>query len=471
MRAKFRLILVDEFQDVDPAQFELLRLLAPPESRPRLVVVGDPDQSIYGFRGTVPRLLSVDFAAVYGGETRAPRRVPALLAGGARRRRAAARGDAARPRPARCCDARDLEPAPPAVVVARESDAVDEAFFCAREIKRLLATSPTLRLGDFAILLRSTTALGAPFEEALRALGLPLRGPGLGRRPRATRWSASWSATSSRCAGPTTRTHSRRRWPRAWAGSAARTLSRLRAHAYERGRPLTPRRCAGSCTSLAARDPQRYPLPWGGDAADRGAARRPTYFEFLTEDELDSLHARDGRAPAPAAAARERLPLAASRTRSSSRTARIGAPARSRAAAGAAGRGDRRPARARSRASRRSRTCSRAPARRASRCWPTSPGSLEALLAAAADDTEAAPARTRRGPGHDRAPGQGPRVRGRLLRRLRARAVSRWRRARIRCSTPTTAPGSSASRSASCRRGRPTRTATSPRRRASPTSR
>jgi len=70
LRAQFRLILVDEFQDVDPAQFELLQLVAPPEARPRLVVVGDPDQSIYGFRGTVPRLLSRDFAATYGGATR-----------------------------------------------------------------------------------------------------------------------------------------------------------------------------------------------------------------------------------------------------------------------------------------------------------------------------------------------------------------------------------------------------------------
>jgi len=69
LRERFRLILVDEFQDVDPAQFELLQLLAPPASRPRLVVVGDPDQSIYGFRGTVPRLLSDDFTAAYGGAT------------------------------------------------------------------------------------------------------------------------------------------------------------------------------------------------------------------------------------------------------------------------------------------------------------------------------------------------------------------------------------------------------------------
>src|SRR5207248_9945764 len=69
MQAKFRLVLVAEFQDVDPAQFELLRLIAPPESTPRLVVVGDPDQSIYGFRGTVPRVLSHDFANTYRAAT------------------------------------------------------------------------------------------------------------------------------------------------------------------------------------------------------------------------------------------------------------------------------------------------------------------------------------------------------------------------------------------------------------------
>ena len=36
LREKFELVLVDEFQDVDPAQFELLRLVAPPERGPRL---------------------------------------------------------------------------------------------------------------------------------------------------------------------------------------------------------------------------------------------------------------------------------------------------------------------------------------------------------------------------------------------------------------------------------------------------
>ncbi len=125
MRSKFRLVLVDEFQDVDPAQFALLRMLAPPESRPRLVVVGDPDQSIYGFRGTVPRLLSVDFASVYGGETVTLdecRRCAQDVLDAGERLLAATQGPRA---PRRLREARDMQPAPPAVVVARESDAID----------------------------------------------------------------------------------------------------------------------------------------------------------------------------------------------------------------------------------------------------------------------------------------------------------------------------------------------------------
>jgi superfamily I DNA/RNA helicase/RecB family exonuclease len=44
-----RVVFVDEFQDTDPAQVELLALLA--GGGRDLVVVGDPDQSIYAFRG------------------------------------------------------------------------------------------------------------------------------------------------------------------------------------------------------------------------------------------------------------------------------------------------------------------------------------------------------------------------------------------------------------------------------------
>ncbi|HEY2298179.1 MAG TPA: UvrD-helicase domain-containing protein, partial [Jatrophihabitans sp.] len=48
-RSRRRHVLVDEYQDTDPAQAELLSVLA--EGADELILVGDPDQSIYAFRG------------------------------------------------------------------------------------------------------------------------------------------------------------------------------------------------------------------------------------------------------------------------------------------------------------------------------------------------------------------------------------------------------------------------------------
>ncbi len=45
----FRYLLVDEFQDINPIQFRLVKLWS--HAGQELFVIGDPDQSIYGFRG------------------------------------------------------------------------------------------------------------------------------------------------------------------------------------------------------------------------------------------------------------------------------------------------------------------------------------------------------------------------------------------------------------------------------------
>ncbi|WP_081866302.1 ATP-dependent DNA helicase [Blastococcus sp. URHD0036] len=52
-RERARWLFVDEYQDTDPAQVELLELLA--GGGGDLVAVGDPDQAIYAFRGAEPR--------------------------------------------------------------------------------------------------------------------------------------------------------------------------------------------------------------------------------------------------------------------------------------------------------------------------------------------------------------------------------------------------------------------------------
>ncbi len=50
-KSKFKFILVDEFQDTNISQYELIKLLAPPNENPNLTVTGDDSQSIYKFRG------------------------------------------------------------------------------------------------------------------------------------------------------------------------------------------------------------------------------------------------------------------------------------------------------------------------------------------------------------------------------------------------------------------------------------
>ncbi len=54
-RREFKQVLVDEFHDTSPLQWEIIRALADPREQGRLFIVGDPNQSIYGFRGAEVR--------------------------------------------------------------------------------------------------------------------------------------------------------------------------------------------------------------------------------------------------------------------------------------------------------------------------------------------------------------------------------------------------------------------------------
>lgn len=64
VQQRARFIHVDEYQDTNPVQYRLTQLLA--GAQPNLMVVGDPDQSIYGFRNADIRNI-LDFEKDYPG--------------------------------------------------------------------------------------------------------------------------------------------------------------------------------------------------------------------------------------------------------------------------------------------------------------------------------------------------------------------------------------------------------------------
>lgn len=65
VQARHDSVIVDEFQDINRLDFELIQLIA---AKASLVVVGDDDQAIYGFRGCTPRYM-IEFESLSGRPT------------------------------------------------------------------------------------------------------------------------------------------------------------------------------------------------------------------------------------------------------------------------------------------------------------------------------------------------------------------------------------------------------------------
>ncbi len=171
IRWRHRHLFVDEFQDVNPAQFRLIRLWL--GDRRDLCVVGDDDQAVYGFTGADAGYL-VHFARHFPGAgvvrlEENYRSTPQVLAaahavlpGGSRQRK----------------PLRPTLPDGPIPTVAAYASDRDEAESVARALQA--AHQPGAPWSGSAVLYR-TNAQSAPLEAALRAAGVPYRVRGAAR--------------------------------------------------------------------------------------------------------------------------------------------------------------------------------------------------------------------------------------------------------------------------------------------------
>ncbi len=163
-RERFRWIMVDEYQDTNPIQYRLVRLLA--GERRNLCVVGDDDQSIYRWRGADIRNI-LDFEKDFPGvrvvklEQNYRSTQTILTAAGA---------VVAKNRGRKGKTLWTDNPGGERIVYRNLSDERDEARFVCREIERHLRAGGTL--SDVAVFYR-TNAQSRVVEDAMVADGIP----------------------------------------------------------------------------------------------------------------------------------------------------------------------------------------------------------------------------------------------------------------------------------------------------------
>ncbi|MFL5468179.1 MAG: ATP-dependent helicase [Gemmatimonadaceae bacterium] len=166
-RERFQFILVDEYQDTNRAQFQFIKLLG--SGHGNVVVVGDDDQSIYGWRGADIRNI-LDFEKEFS-----PARIVRLednyrstpdilrVANAAITQNVSRKGKTLRA---------TREAGEPVTLVAA-LDERDEADFILEEIKAR-QNREGRGLSEFAVLYR-TNAQSRPLEDALRREVIPYR--------------------------------------------------------------------------------------------------------------------------------------------------------------------------------------------------------------------------------------------------------------------------------------------------------
>ena len=163
-RKRYRYVLVDEYQDTNSPQYEIVKHIGG-EHR-NVCVVGDDDQSIYGWRGAdIRKILGFprDFegATVVRLQTNYRSTRPILAAANQVIRRNAARHEKA---------LESSRGAGEPVRFARLADETGEARFVVEEMRKLSREGARPR--DFAILCRTQVQF-RPFEGELRANGIP----------------------------------------------------------------------------------------------------------------------------------------------------------------------------------------------------------------------------------------------------------------------------------------------------------
>jgi DNA helicase-2/ATP-dependent DNA helicase PcrA len=165
-KQKFRYILVDEYQDTNRAQYELIRLLA--GEKRNVCVVGDDDQSIYGWRGADIRNI-LDFEKDYPDakviKLEQNYRSTASILEAANQVVAHNRG---RKEKALWTDAGEGTP----IELYEALDERDEAAWVCAKLREL--SRERIQAGDSAVLYR-VNAMSRVIEEALVRSGIPYR--------------------------------------------------------------------------------------------------------------------------------------------------------------------------------------------------------------------------------------------------------------------------------------------------------